>query len=77
MKKTKYQFEILEKCPHFIPIAKLPDGDILVVDKTTIAASDHFITGASHYGPYVVTLNGFVQDINYHYAKYHNLEIAF
>ncbi len=53
------QVGVLENNPHLIPRDMLPDGDMLVSDRD------------QEFGPYILTRDGAVQDIPYHYEQYH------
>jgi hypothetical protein len=59
LKLSQVQVGILEKNPHLIPRDILPDGDMLVSDQD------------QEFGPYILTRDGTVHDVEYHYDKYH------
>lgn len=68
--RTAAQERLLCDNPHLIAVERLSDGDLLVVDNQP-APPNFFPTGP--YGPYVLTRDGKVQDVNYHFAVYHKV----
>ena len=57
--KTSEQEAILRTNKHLEPAYKLYDGDWLVSDVNP------------DFGPYILTTDGLIQDVEYHYLKYH------
>jgi hypothetical protein len=66
---TDAQAELLGKNPHLVPVADLGDGDILVLDKQQPNGELEI----GHFGPYVLTTEGYVQDVNMHYHIRHGM----
>lgn len=59
---TEAQEQVIKENGHLVPLAALPDGDWLVGDVVP------------DFGPYVLTTDGRVQGVNYHYSRYHDIE---
>ena len=68
---TGYQQNLLDKNPHLVVVSNLDDGDVLVLDNQS--ASDVFPNW--HFGPYVLTKAGYMQDVNYHYRFHHGCDV--
>ena len=60
---TPQQINTLESCPHLDPIEVLSDGDLLVIDNES--KPDYTL------GPYILTKDGKIQGVDYHYSNYH------
>lgn len=60
---TSQQVSALEGKPHLNPIEVLSDGDLLMTDNES--KPDYPL------GPYILTKDGKIQDVNYHYSNYH------
>lgn len=56
---TRHQLRVLNDNDHLVHGGQLDDGDLLVLDK---------LAGA---GPYVLTRDGKVQGVDYHYHRHH------
>lgn len=56
---TIEQWEVFVNCSHLTLASRLEDGDVLVLDENEL------------FGPYVLTRDGKVQDVYWHYQKYH------
>ena len=69
---TAAQKQLLDANLHLFAVARLEDGDLLVVD---MQPAETFPNG--HYGPYVLTKNGYLHDVNYHYGKYHAVDCPY
>ncbi len=63
---TPKQQSMLAQNPHLVVAATLEDGDMLVLDNQPAA---NFPSG--HFGPYILTKSGALQDVNYHYSQQH------
>jgi len=59
-----------ENMTHLEMVSMLDDGDMLIVD-TGKPMDSSWNNG--HYGPYVLTTDGKLQDVNYHYAHEHSV----
>jgi hypothetical protein len=66
---TGEQREIYVKNPHLVPAALLPDGDWLILDAGPVGANGEPM------GPYILTRDGKVQRVNYHYRYYHGFDV--
>jgi hypothetical protein len=73
-KMTSEQKYLLDKNPHLIPVSRLDDGDWLVLDSEGPKGQPGSI---DLYGPYILTLDGKVQEVNYHFAKYHDVPVPY
>ena len=60
MYMTSEQRAVLADTPYLVALDELPDGDLLVEDK-------------DGYGPYILTRDGKVQEVKYHYHIWHKL----
>ena len=69
---TPEQLAILARTAHLVVVEVLADGDLLVLDTGT-ANPDVFPDG--HFGPYVLTGNGWLQGVNYHYRHSHGVNV--
>jgi len=67
------QQEFLLKNRHVIFLAVLPDGDLLCADEGYVTVSGVI----KPYGPYVLMVDGKLQNIFYHYAICHEQDIPF
>jgi hypothetical protein len=74
LEKTPQQEVLLMHNPHLVAAERLSDGDWLLLDKGS--APDRIFPNG-HYGPYILTTDGKVQNVNYHYATYHGLPVPF
>ena len=72
-KLTYRQRAVIGSTTHLQVLEILPDGDALVADLGT-AISDSF---PGHFGPYILTKNGLIQDIHYHYSNFHGLNLPY
>lgn len=68
-KLTDYQYKFLKDNDHLAAVSFLDDGDVLVLD--LVAARER---PEGHFGPYVLTGEGKLQLVNYHYAVGHQLK---
>ena len=66
---TADQAELLANNPHLTPVEVLSDGDILVLDLEE-TNPEVFPDG---FGPYILTTDGRVQGVNYHYRHSHGV----
>ena len=64
---SKSQIDLLAKNRHFESLSMLDDGDLLVVDIATTTTTDA--------RPYVLTRDGRVQSIQYHYRYSHRITV--
>jgi hypothetical protein len=71
---TVSQETLLVNNPLFVVASYLDDGDLLILD-TTPTDSPVFIDG--HFGPYVLTREGYVQNVHYHYRRNHGLAVPY
>jgi len=69
---TEEQRYILEQNRHLVPVERLGDGDWLVLDNVP-PQSDVFPDG--HFGPYILTIDGKLHDVNYHYSECHGIYV--
>ena len=69
---TREQVNLLGANTHLLAVSTLEDGDLLVLD-TSPTSPDVFPDG--HFGPYVLTTEGHLQDVNYHYREHHLLDV--
>lgn len=74
-KRTKPQTERLESCPHLREVSFLEDGDLLVVD--VVKPHDTGVFPYGHFGPYILTRTGKIQDVNFHYHVEHGVGCPF
>lgn len=70
---TPQQEETL-KNTYLVPVSRLEDGDLLCLDKTEVATGP-FGKGPGHFGPYILTREGWLQDPHYHYRYHHGLNV--
>ena len=68
---TPEQQALFGKNRHLVPVSRLDDGDWLVLDNQ----DPGYHWALTHFGPYVLTRDGKVQDVNYHYKVYHGYEV--
>lgn len=73
---TEAQGCTLGKNLHLVFASMLDDGDCLILDSDGPDHRSLQYLYAPHYGPYVLTTDGKVQDVNYHYATHHGLKVA-
>jgi hypothetical protein len=59
---------------HLEMVSMLEDGDMLIVDNGKPMDSTW---NNGHYGPYILTREGHLQDVNYHYSKYHSVNCPY
>lgn len=71
---TPEQAKVLSKNTYLVPVSKLKDGDLLCLDKTEVTTGP-FAEGPGHFGPYILTREGWIQDPHYHYRYHHCLDI--
>lgn len=71
---TTYQDAVLRNNPHLQIASMLDDDDLLILDTTPDL---HHPTGTHPqvFGPYILLRNGYIQDVNYHYRFYHNMNV--
>lgn len=71
---SKAQKALLDSSSHLLAVSCLDDNDLLVLD---LGKPQTESWNNGHYGPYVLTVNGDLQDVNYHYAHYHGKQCPF
>jgi hypothetical protein len=69
---TPEQMAILARTVHLVVVEALADGDLLALD-TGAANPEVFPDG--HFGPFILTGDGKVQDVNYHYRYGHGVGV--
>lgn len=72
-KCTDAQNHALNILQHILVLNTLPDGDMLVADKD--AATDQRGVVIHEFGPYILTRDGALQSVPYHYHHYHDRPI--
>lgn len=74
--RTPEQLLVLGKNSHLVFASMLGDGDCLILDSGGPGSQTLQYLYAPHYGPYVLTKDGKIQDVNYHFATHHGFNIA-
>jgi hypothetical protein len=69
---TPEQQQVLERNTHLRRVSTLEDGDLLIID---LGIADRSVFPNGHFGPYVLTKEGYVQDVNFHYQMHHLIGI--
>jgi len=69
---SQAQINLLARNDHLVAVEVLTDGDLLVLDTGT-ANLEAFLDG--HFGPYILTRNGRLQGVNYHYRHGHRVDV--
>jgi len=74
---TLAQAAFLEKNKHLVPVERLADGDLLCLDRGKWPEDVWKGTPleGQHHGPYVLTADGYVNDVTDHYQARHGVEL--
>ena len=67
---TAAQQRRLDLSPCLRVVQRLDDGDLLVLDLDPVKSE---LFWGNHYGPYIMTDLGFIQDVNYHHHYHHGM----
>jgi hypothetical protein len=72
---TQAQATFLERNSHLVPVERLADGDLLCLDRMQWPeeAWKNTPLEGEHFGPYVLTTDGKVQGVTYHYEREHGV----
>jgi len=75
-KLTPAQAAFLERNSHLVTVEQLADGDLLCLDrgvwKAQHPSDSHY---GKHFGPYILTGEGYVQDVTAHYQARHGVKL--
>jgi len=76
-KLTPAQAAFLEKNEHLVPVERLADGDLLCLDrgKWPVDVWRGTPLEGEHFGPYILTADGNVNDVTGHYQREHGVEL--
>ncbi len=69
---TPCQLGILARAVHLVVVEVLADGDLLVLDT---GAANPAVFPDGHFGPFILTGDGKIQDVNYHYRHSHGVDV--
>ena len=70
---TPEQQQLLADNDHFIPAAILDDGDLMILQDAGPMGGPYEGEHIAKYLPYVLTRDGKVQGLSYHYQNYHEV----
>lgn len=73
MYTTHAQANFLVLNDHLRAVSRLEDGDLLIVD---LGENDRE-NSSGHFGPYVLTVDALLQDVNYHFKNSHGIPCPF
>jgi len=76
-KLTPAQAAFLERNSHLVPVEQLADGDLLCLDrgKWPVDVWRGTPLEGEHFGPYILTADGNVNDVTGHYQREHGVEL--